>query len=113
MTPVITIQTGGSNPPPPHPTEEPLVHAYPNPSRGPVQVMLNVTGTGDQAVLLRVYDLSGHWIATAADGSYPPGQHQLTWTCMARDGARVAPGLYELLGTIGSAKVRERIVLLP
>jgi hypothetical protein len=111
MTPVITIQTGGNKPP--KPAKEPVVHTYPNPSRGPVQVVLNVTGTEDQAVLLRLYDLSGHWIATPADGSYSPGQHQLTWTCLARDGARVAPGLYELLGTIGSTKVRERIVLLP
>ena len=113
MTSEITIQTGGGNPPPPQPTEEPLVHAFPNPSRGPVQIRLNVTGTGDQAVLLRVYDLSGHWIATAVDGTYPPGKQQFTWPCMSRDGARVAPGFYELLGTIGSDKVREQIVLLP
>jgi len=113
MTPEITIHTSGGDQPPPQPTEEPRVHAFPNPSSGPVQVVVSVTGTGDQAVLLRVYDLSGHWIATAVEGTYPPGEHQLTWPCLSRDGARVAPGFYELLGTIGSAKVREPIVLLP
>ena len=109
----ITIQTSGASPPPSQPTEAPRIHAFPNPSSGPVQVVLDVTGTGSQAVRLRVYDLSGHWIATAVEGTYPPGQHQLTWARTARDGARVAPGYYELLGTIGPTKVRESIVLLP
>ena len=113
MTPEITIHTSGGGPPPPQPTEEPRVHAFPNPSSGPVHVVVDVTGTGDQAVLLRVYDLSGHWIATAVEGTYPPGEHQLTWPCLSRDGARVAPGFYELLVTIGSTKVREPLVLLP
>jgi hypothetical protein len=57
--------------------------------------------------------MSGRWLATIADGSYPPGSTVLSWNRAGRNGQPVAPGYYELLGTIGGVKVRDRLVLVP
>ena len=89
------------------------VHAYPNPSSGAVNVSINVAGGGARAVRLRLFDMNGRWIATVADGEYPAGSTLVTWNREGRDGRRVAPGYYELLGTVGGLRVRERILLLP
>ncbi|HSQ59375.1 MAG TPA: hypothetical protein VLT84_02910 [Acidobacteriota bacterium] len=94
-------------------TSGPTIHAYPNPSSGPVNVSLEVTGTRTQGVRLRLFDMSGRWIATITEGDYPPGTHLLSWPRTGRNGERVAPGYYELLGTVGGTRVRERLILLP
>jgi flagellar hook assembly protein FlgD len=57
--------------------------------------------------------MSGRWLATIADGSYPPGSSVVTWDRTGRNGQRLAPGYYEILGTIGSIRVRDRLVLVP
>lgn len=89
------------------------IHAYPNPATDRVQVELDVTATGPTAVRLRVYDLKGQWLATVAEGAFPPGRSVVTWDRHGRAGLRLAPGYYELLGTVGNTRVRERLVLLP
>jgi len=89
------------------------VHAYPNPSSGAVTVAINVPAGGARAVRLRLFDMNGRWVATIAEGEYPAGSTLVSWNRSGRDGRRVAPGYYELLGTIGSTRVRERILLLP
>lgn len=99
--------------PPPSAPNEPTIRAYPNPASSSLRLVIDVTATTTQAVVVKLYDLNGHWIATLADGSYPPGQSEITWGRAGRDGGRVAPGYYELLGTVGDSKVRERIILLP
>ncbi len=91
------------------------VHVYPNPSRSgdAVQMVIKVTGSSPQPVEIRLFDMNGHWVATLAHGSYDPGDHTLSWSRMGRSGHRVAPGYYEALGTVGSVRVRDRILLLP
>lgn len=89
------------------------IHAYPNPAAGRVQVSFDVTATTPTAVKVRVYDMKGQWLATVAEGVFPPGRSVVTWDRMGRGGLKLAPGYYELLGTVGSTRVRERIVLLP
>jgi len=46
-------------------------------------------------------------------GTYSAGETLLTWNRQTRGGDSAAPGYYEALGTIGSTRVRERLVLLP
>lgn len=89
------------------------VHVYPNPAADRVQVALDVTGATPVPARIRVYDLNGHWLGTVAEGTFPPGHSVVTWDRSSRTGLRLAPGYYELLGTIGTSRVRERLVLLP
>ncbi len=89
------------------------IHAYPNPASGTLQVLVDVRSTAPQAVYLRLFDLNGRWVATVADAAFPPGASTVAWNRTGRNGQRVAPGYYELLGTVGGARVRERLVLLP
>jgi hypothetical protein len=89
------------------------VHAFPNPSSGPVNVSMTINSTGPQSVFLRLFDMSGRWLATIADGNFPPGSTVVTWDRTGRNGQRVAPGYYEILGTIGGLRVRDRLVLVP
>lgn len=89
------------------------IHAYPNPASDQVQVTVEVTAPAPIAAKIRVYDMSGHWLGTVAEGTFPPGRSVVTWDRRSRAGLRLAPGYYELLGTVGNTRVRERLVLLP
>lgn len=89
------------------------IHAYPNPASDQVQVALDVAAPSPIAARIRVYDLNGHWLATVAEGTFPPGRSVVTWDRSGRTGRKLAPGYYELLGTVGNSRVRERLVLLP
>ena len=109
---VTTPGTPGGTPPGGATTAS-TIHAYPNPSSDGFTVALVVGGSASQSVRLRLFDMSGHWIATVAEDSYPPGPHAVGWNRLGRNGQRVAPGYYEILGDVGGARVRERVVLLP
>lgn len=112
-TSVVTVTTPGTPGSTPGGGGTSTVHAYPNPASGSIRLVIDVAAQSSQAVSVKVYDMNGRWIATLADGSYPPGASELTWARVARDGGLVGPGYYELLGTVGSTRVRERLVLLP
>jgi hypothetical protein len=109
---VTPVGPPGSSPPPGN-TEAASLHVYPNPASGPLQVVVRVTGSGPAYAQIRLYTLTGQWIATLVDGTYDPGEHTVPWTRLGRTGTQVSPGYYEAVGTIGGIKVRERIVLLP
>ena len=109
-----TATTPGT-PPPPRPSDEAgsTIRVYPNPASGSIRLVIEVAGSGSRAVLVRLFDMNGHWVATLANGTYPAGTNQTTWGRVGRDGHVVAPGYYDLVGTVGSAKVHERLVLIP
>lgn len=109
-----TVTTPGTPvPPPPTGAEGSTIHAYPNPAGSSIRLAINVTASTPQPVSVRLFDMNGRWIATLANGSYPPGPSEISWSRVSRDGGRVAPGYYEILGTVGTVQVRERLVLLP
>jgi hypothetical protein len=112
-----TATTPGTPPPPPPPPPADAagstIHVYPNPASGSVRLAIEVRGSASQTVLVRLFDMNGHWVATLANGTYPAGTNQTTWGRVGRDGHVVAPGYYDLVGTVGSAKVHERLVLIP
>ena len=89
------------------------VQARPNPSSGPVSFVVTVPGSSSSTVSLRLFDSTGRITAVVADGTYPPGESTVSWPRTSVSGGRVAPGYYELIGTIGATRVRERLVLLP
>ena len=86
---------------------------YPNPAPGPLTLRFQIQGNQPQPVRVRLYDMTGHWVADLADGTYSAGETLLTWNRQTRGGDSAAPGYYEALGSIGSTRVRERLVLLP
>lgn len=105
---------GTSNPPPPGASASgSSIHAYPNPAGGTLKVIVDNKATAAMPVYLRLFDMNGHWIATVANATYPTGSTEVPWDRSGLDGRSVKAGYYELLGTIGLTKVRERIVLLP
>ena len=116
---VGSAQTTGTAPlpgSPPSPGTEDTsdLRAFPNPApSGPIRFELRVGGTEPRLVRIRVYDLNGHVIADVADTTYPSGITSITWDRLATSGNPVAPGYYEVLGTVGSSRVRERLLLLP
>ena len=95
------------------PSRPPLLHAYPNPSSSSVTFTVLVEGADSTPASIRIFDLGGHWIADLFNGLIPPGKSSITWPRTNRGGGTVAPGYYEVLGTVGSQRVRERIILLP
>ncbi len=112
-SPTLATQTLGGSTGTTSTEAKPAIHAHPNPSSGSVQFSLTVPGPTAAEVRIRLFDMTGHWVAHIAEGSLAAGQHTVTWSRMGRTGERVAPGYYEALGTIGEDRVRERIVLLP
>ncbi len=117
-TGVATVTLPGTPPPPPPAATagSSTIHAYPNPASsatGSIRIVVDVDATVATPAYLRLFDLNGHWVATLADGNYPPGKTEVAWNRIGRDGRTVGPGYYEILGTIGITRVRDRIVLLP
>ncbi len=113
-----TAGTPGSPPsstPPPEGGEDASdLRAYPNPAPGgSIRFELRVGGTEPRPVRIRVFDLNGHVVAEVADTTYPSGLTSITWDRLASSGNPVAPGYYEVIGTVGSSRVRERLLLLP
>lgn len=103
----------GVPPVPPSVAGAASIHAYPNPSSGSVQFVFRLEGTAARDARVRLFDMSGHWIATIVDQRMSPGQQTITWPRTDRNGHRVVPGYYEAVGTIGEVRVRERIILTP
>src|SRR6185503_20531778 len=95
------------------PDPDGAIHAYPNPAQDQVHFVIHVEDPSGEQVQIRLFDLSGRVIADIANGAYPSGDTVISWPRKTRNGDRVAPGYYESIGTIGSASVRERVVLLP
>jgi hypothetical protein len=115
-TSTLTATLPGTPPQPPAaPADVPDVHAYPNPSSGSssINFRIHVPGSSPQGVLIRLYDPSGRWVATIADGPYAAGDQTVSWNRISRTGRPVSPGYYEAVGTIGGVRVRERILITP
>jgi hypothetical protein len=108
-----TATLPGLPPVPPSSTGAASIHAYPNPSSGPVQFVFRLEGTVARDARVRLFDMSGHWIATIVERRLNAGEQTITWPRTDRNGHRVTPGYYEAIGTVGDMRVRERIVLTP
>lgn len=93
--------------------DTPGIRVFPNPASGAVTLEIHVAGTSSRHARIRLYDMKGRWIAELADAAYRPGTSTKTWRRTSRTGDPVGAGYYEIIGTIGDKKVRERLVLLP
>ena len=67
----------------------------------------------DAPVSLAVYDASGRMVSTLAQGHWPAGRHQVTWSARRADGGALPAGLYfARFSTPGLARIA-RLVILP
>ncbi len=112
-TSTISVSVPGTPAPPPAPVAGGTVHVYPVPARDWAELEIEVTGSGSVAIHLALYDITGHLVARLVDGAYAPGSQRIRWSRTTTSGDRAAPGYYEILGTVGATRVRERTVLLP
>ena len=108
-----TVITPGTPPTPGASAGAASIHAYPNPSSGPVQFVFKLEGTVSRDAHVRLFDMAGHWIATIVEQRLNPGEQTISWPRTDRSGRRVTPGYYEAVGTVGDTRVRERVVLTP
>jgi hypothetical protein len=63
-------------------------------------------------VNLSVYDLQGARVATLVEGSLPAGAHHVVWNARARDGHRIASGVYFIRLEADRVRLTRRIVLM-
>lgn len=91
-----------SAPPDALPTEfalEPL----PNPSRGPLRTAFALPR--ESRVRLTVIDVQGREVAVLADGSFPAGRHEASWS-----GGQASPGIYFVRMVAGGRAWMRRFV---
>ena len=86
------------------------VRAFPNPSRGAIELTVRSPGPGTQ--ILEVFDMTGRRVRRLESGSYLAGMRRVAWDGRDESGSRVASGIYQVLLTSGSMRARTRITLL-
>ncbi len=63
-------------------------------------------------VTIDVYDVAGRLVTTLADGSYPPGEHEVVWNGRDTSGRGVAAGVYFYSMKSESFEDRKKMILL-
>jgi hypothetical protein len=69
-----------------------LAAPWPNPTSGGASFAFGLPGDGD--VRLALFDQQGRRVRTLARGSWPAGEHRVTWDGRDESGREVASGLY-------------------
>lgn len=82
----------GEPPAPPHRSGPFAVSAYPNPSPGPVRVLLTLPA--EAAVVVTAYDAGGRRVALVGTGRYTAGRVELSWDGRGGRGQALPPGVY-------------------
>jgi flagellar hook assembly protein FlgD len=63
-------------------------------------------------VQLDVVDLSGRRVRHLANGRFAPGTHEFSWDGRDDSGRSMGPGAYFIAGSVGEARVAQRLILL-
>lgn len=87
-----------------------LASAQPNPVRESGSLAFVLPRREPAAVT--THDLSGRVVKTEQVPELPAGRHSWTWQSRAKDGSRLAPGVYFLSLRAGGEVVTDRIVVL-
>ncbi len=82
----------------------------PNPFAGSLHMEYVVPSVGGD-VRLRVFDLAGRLVAQPVSERQKGGVHAAQWNATARDGRRLAPGVYLVQLQMGPKSVLRRVVL--
>ena len=90
-----------------------LGRAVPNPLRAGGAAAFAFTLPAAGAVELAVYDVNGRRVAPLVGAILPAGTHRATWDGRDAAGARVAPGLYFVAGTLAGERRSTRVIVVP
>lgn len=73
-----------------------LLPNYPNPFNAATTISFTipVLESGQQHVILNIFDIQGRLIRSLVNGSYPAGLHRVVWNGRSDDGSAVSSGLY-------------------
>jgi endonuclease I len=63
-------------------------------------------------VRIEIFDLSGRLVSVVAEGEFPAGEHETTWTGLDSSGRAVAAGVYFCAMRAGGFEGRRKMVLL-
>ncbi|NQT24753.1 Ig-like domain-containing protein [candidate division KSB1 bacterium] len=76
------------------PSHYQLYENYPNPFNPDTWIAFDVAGSGEQHVILTVYNMLGQRVQTLVDKSSQPGHYLVHWDGQDLSGNRVATGVY-------------------
>jgi hypothetical protein len=83
---------------------------YPNPFRS--QCAVKITTSGDERVVLAVYDTSGRRVRTLVNGGLPSGVHRYNWNGKDVHGRKAASGVYVLNLIQGEFAASTKVTLI-
>lgn len=83
---------------------------YPNPFNPKATIRLYLEASS--RLVLEVYDMRGHSVATLAEGVFPVGEHEFEWDGRGMDGSKVPSGVYFYRATSGSQLITGKMALL-
>ncbi len=86
-----------------------LIGNAPNPFNPATMVRFNLAAAG--VVTLRIYDVRGRLVRTLVAGSFPAGEHAVTWDGRSDGGAPVASGVYLLDMEAGGSHTQHKMTL--
>jgi len=91
-----------------------LVHGYPNPARDQVTFRISIDPAAPVApTKVTIFDLTGHRICQLADRVLGPGENALSWRCRSDEGAKVAPGIYNVIVDGPGGRRVTRVAIVP
>jgi len=103
----VVIELGAASPPPPS-TSLLRVEATPNPSKGTVQVDVDLPTGGWVDVFVR--DVSGKTIHTIHSGDLTAGPHRIGWDGRDAEGHRVGSGVYFVQARTRAGEKANRLI---
>lgn len=89
--------------------EELTVHNYPNPFIDWTTIEFSLEK--ESRVKMRIYDMNGKMIYSAADKNFPSGKHILTWNRENTNGQKAASGTYLLYMEINGKKLSRKLIV--
>ncbi|MCB0285706.1 MAG: T9SS type A sorting domain-containing protein [Calditrichaeota bacterium] len=69
-----------------------LLHGYPNPFNGSVQLAVNIPQRADYQ--LTIFDINGRKVRTLHNGNLPSGERNFQWNAIDETGKNVSSGIY-------------------
>jgi flagellar hook capping protein FlgD len=93
-----------------------LQQNYPNPFNPTTVIEFSIgsdgSGLGQQEVKLDVFNILGQHVKELIDGSYPVGDHSVTWDATDQNGKRIATGIYLYRLIVGDERKTKKMLFL-
>jgi len=94
----------------PRPTHFEMAQNYPNPFNSSTVIAFQLPAA--ELVTLKIYDISGRWVATLLDGVMTPGYHKAVWNARNSLDQEVAGGVYHCVLSTRTLRVSKKMILL-